>query len=189
MTMFPLRPGIQLPDTTGQGRPASVLILVYPLHSAPHLVLTRRTETVQTHKGQVSLPGGAREGDETIEQTAKREADEELAIRADGLELLGTLSPLYVGVSDYLITPVVALSTLRPNFRADPVEVVEVIEAPLSLFVDPSARRTEEWEIRGAPVRVPFFAVGSHKVWGATAMILAEFSALLERELQSQDPL
>jgi 8-oxo-dGTP pyrophosphatase MutT (NUDIX family) len=188
MTMFPLRPGIPLPDTTGRGRDAGVLVLVYPLHGAPHLVLTRRTETVQNHKGQVSLPGGAREGDETIVQTAQREAQEELAIPADGLELLGTLSPIYVGVSDYLITPVVALSAQRPNFQADPIEVVEVIEAPLSLFVDESARRTEDWEIHGAHVHVPFFAVGQHKVWGATAMILAEFAALLESELRSRDP-
>ena len=184
MEMFPLRPGIPLPETTGLGRAAGVLVLIYPLDNVPHLVLTRRTDTVQSHKGQVSLPGGAHEGDETIEQTALREAREELAVPANRLELLGTLSPLYVGVSDYLITPLVALSPERPHFRPDPLEVVEVIETPLSLLVDASARRIEEWDIRGAAVRVPFFAIGHHKVWGATAMILAEFAALLDGALK-----
>lgn len=66
--------------------------------------------------------------------------------------------------------------------------MVEVIEAPLSLLVDASARRIEQWEIRGAPVQVPYFAIGCHKVWGATAMILAELAALLDGVLQGQTP-
>jgi len=148
-------------------------------------VLTRRTETVQTHKGQISLPGGAREGDETLIATALREAHEELNVTPDGLEVLGTLTPLYVGVSGYLITPVVGIAPQRPPFRPDPLEVVEIIEPPLSILLDPGARREEDWEIRGQPVHVPFFAVGPHKVWGATAMILSEFADLLEISVAS----
>lgn len=99
--------------------------------------------------------------------------------------MLGTLTPLYVGVSDFLITPVVAIASHRPDFFPDPVEVVEVIEAPLAQLVDPAIRVEEDWQIRGVTVRVPFFAIGPNKVWGATAMILAEFVALLEQARQS----
>ena len=166
-------------------RPAAVLILIYPIDETPHLVLTRRTETVQTHKGQISLPGGSHEGQETLVQTALREANEELAVATTGLDVLGTLTPLYVGVSDFLITPVVAIASHRPDFFPDPVEVVEVIEAPLAQLVDPAIRVEEDWQIRGVTVRVPFFAIGPNKVWGATAMILAEFVALLEQARQS----
>jgi 8-oxo-dGTP pyrophosphatase MutT (NUDIX family) len=179
--MWPRRPASPEPPLDGaHGRVAAVLILVYPIASVLHLVLTRRTETVQNHKGQISLPGGAHEGQESLEETALREAREELAIATGGLELLGRLTPLYVGVSDYTITPVVAMTARRPRFRPDPVEVVEAIEVPLSILLDPAARRQEDWEIRGVHARVPFFAIGPHKVWGATAMILAEFAALLE---------
>jgi 8-oxo-dGTP pyrophosphatase MutT (NUDIX family) len=179
--MWPQRPpGIELPGNGRHGRDAAVLILIYPISPTLHLVLTRRTETVQNHKGQISLPGGAHEGAESLQQTALREAHEELAVDPAGLEILGSLTPLYVGVSDYLITPVVALTAHRPDFHPDPVEVVEAIDMPLALLLDPGARREEDWQIRGFTVHVPFFAVGPHKVWGATAMILAELAALLE---------
>jgi len=179
--MFPQRlPGSVPPADNQHGRAAAVLLVVYLIDGDPHLVLTRRTETVQNHKGQISLPGGAREGNETLVETALREANEEVAVQPGDLQVLGTLTPVFVAVSGYLITPVVAVSARRPAFVPDPVEVVEVIEAPLSCLVDPAARREEDWELRGANVHVPYFAIGPHKVWGATAMILAEFAALLE---------
>jgi 8-oxo-dGTP pyrophosphatase MutT (NUDIX family) len=182
--MFPRRiPGNPAPATPNHGRASAVLILVYPAHDELHLVLTRRTDTVQNHKGQISLPGGAREDQETAVENALREANEELAIAPAGLEVLGTLSHVYVGASDYLITPVVAIAPHRPDFQPDPIEVVEVIEAPLSCLLDPAARQEEEREIRGINAQVPFYAIGPHKVWGATAMILAEFAALLENAL------
>jgi 8-oxo-dGTP pyrophosphatase MutT (NUDIX family) len=182
--MLPLRlKGNEAPPNSSRGQQAGVLVLVYPVDAAPHFVLTRRTETVQNHKGQISLPGGAREGDESLTLTALREAHEELGIITGGLEILGTLTPLYVGVSDYLITPVVAVAPQRPQFHPDPIEVAEVIEAPLGVLLDPNARIEEDWEIRGYTVHVPFFKIGSHKVWGATAMMLAEFAALLESTL------
>jgi len=179
--MLPRRqPGNEPVENAGTGRGAAVLILIYAIDGVLHLVLTRRTETVQNHKGQVSFPGGAQEGGENLIQTALREANEELAIPADGLEILGTLTQIYVSVSNYLITPVVALAAERPTFRPDPIEVTEVIEMPLSLLIDPHAHGEEDWDVRGVAVHVPFFIVGQHKVWGATAMILAEFAHLLE---------
>lgn len=173
-------PGAVPPAPDQHGRAAAVLLLVYLLNGEPHLVLTRRAETVHNHKGQISLPGGAREGEESLVETALREAQEEIAVPPADVEVLGALTPIFVAVSGYLISPFVAIAAQRPAFRPDPIEVVETIEAPLSCLLDPALRCTEDWELRGARVHVPYFAIGAHKVWGATAMILAEFAALLE---------
>ncbi len=183
--MWPRRlSGDDLPSTDQHGRDAAVLIIVYPLDGDPYFVLTRRTETVQNHKGQISLPGGAREGDESLVDTALREAREEIAVEPAELDVLGMLTPLYVPVSGYLITPCVAIAARRPTFRPDPLEVVEIIEAPLSCLIDPALRQEDDWPVRGAIAHVPYFAIGPHKVWGATAMILAEFASLLEAARQ-----
>lgn len=183
--MWPRRlPGNEPPPTNQHGRDAAVLILVYLIDADPYLVLTRRVETVQNHKGQISLPGGAHEGEETLVETALREAREEIAVSPGDVQVLGTLTPVYVSVSGYLVTPFVAITAQRPTFRPDPSEVVEAIEAPLNSLLDPALRHEEDWQIRGATVHVPYFAIGSHKVWGATAMILAEFASLLEAACQ-----
>jgi len=175
------RPGGYIPALDRQPKQGGVLILVYPCDGELCLVLTRRTETVANHKGQISFPGGAQEDDETLQQTALREASEELAVPPETLEVLGALTPLYIPPSNYCITPTVALAAARPTFRADPTEVVEVLEVPLRLLLDSQTVGEEEWEVRGIPARVPFYRVGLHKVWGATAMVLAEFLAMLDQ--------
>jgi len=175
------RPGGYIPAQDRQPKQGGVLILVYPCDGELCLVLTRRTETVANHKGQISFPGGAQEADETLQQTALREASEELAVPPETLEVLGALTPLYIPPSNYCITPTVALAAARPNFRADPTEVVEVLEVPLRLLLDSQTMGEEEWEVRGIPARVPFYRLGPHKVWGATAMVLAEFLAMLSQ--------
>lgn len=163
-----------------QPKEGGVLILLYPKDGQLYLVLTRRTETVADHKGQISLPGGAYEaGDGSLEETALRETREELGIDLQGLEVLGALTPLYIPRSDYRIYPYVASCPERPAFHPDPVEVAELLEVPLATLLDPATWREEDWEVRGMTVRVPFFQVGHHKVWGATAMVLSELVTLL----------
>lgn len=173
------RPFHPLPGAS-EPRQAGVLLILYPLHSTLHLVLTVRTSNLNHHSGQVSLPGGGwEEGDGSLQQTALREAREEIGIAAEGLELLGPLTPLYVPPSNNLVHPFVAYASQRPAFHPDPKEVAELLDVPLSLLLDPATQRGEDWIWRGAPLHVPFYAVGEHKVWGATAIILAEFLALL----------
>jgi 8-oxo-dGTP pyrophosphatase MutT (NUDIX family) len=157
---------------------ASVLILLYPGADGLTLTLTRRTDTVENHRGQISLPGGAQENDEDLAQTALREAYEEVGIDPASVELLGKLTPLYIPVSGFRVHPFVGYSPHRPTFRSDPIEVAEVIEVPLALLLDPHTERTEVWDWRGQLVPVPFFQVGPYQIWGATAMILAEFLAV-----------
>jgi 8-oxo-dGTP pyrophosphatase MutT (NUDIX family) len=158
---------------------AGVLILLYPLDGQLCFPLTKRPESVEYHKGQISLPGGSQENGESLYQTALREAQEEVGVAADSVELIGQLSQLYVPPSNFCIRPFVGYVAQRPNFQIEAVEVAELIEAPLDALFDPATTRMEDWEIRGGVWPIPFYQFGPHKVWGATAMILSEFAAML----------
>lgn len=174
----------EIPDNY---REASVLLLLYPHHQPDqlelelHVVLTRRPDYPGTHGGQISLPGGRREGDETLQITALREAYEEIGLDPAAVKVLGQLSPLYTPPSNFYIYPFIAYSPVRPAFQPDVKEVAELIEAPLHLLFDPSIQREEIWHFPNyGERRVPFFDVFGHCVWGATAMILSEFLTLLQ---------
>ncbi len=172
--IFPLPPDVH-------PREAAVMILLYPALSGLYFVLTRRTETVESHKGQISLPGGAQEPGESLPETALREAGEELGIDSSCIEILdGPLTSVYIPVSGFRATPFVGFTGERPNITAAADEVVEIIETPLEMFVDEQNIIEEEWTIRGYQGLVPFFSVHGHKVWGATAMILGEFAEMLK---------
>ncbi|MCG2768444.1 MAG: CoA pyrophosphatase [Chloroflexota bacterium] len=176
--------GLPLGHSPKQG---GVLLLLYPIDSYLHLVLTRRTEQVANHKGQISLPGGAREpGDHSLLETALRETREELGIRTDQLQVLGPLTSLYIPPSDYCIQPYVAYADARPDFSPEPTEVEELLEMSLNHLLDPVTREEEIWELRGHPVVVPFYRLGEHKIWGATAMVLSEFEVMLRRSYMGQ---
>jgi 8-oxo-dGTP pyrophosphatase MutT (NUDIX family) len=179
ITMAP-RPRAFSPPAGVEPRQAGVLLLLYPIRCVLHLVLTVRTPNLNHHSGQISLPGGGwEEGDASLQETALREAQEEIGIATDGLELIGSLTPLYVPPSNNLVYPLVAYAPQRPALRPDPKEVAELLEVPLHLLLDPATRREEDWMWRGAPLHVPFYAVGEHRVWGATAIILAEFVTMI----------
>lgn len=174
------RPGTErILDPNLECRSAGVLVLLYPGKTELQLVLTRRSESVNSHQGQISFPGGATETGETSRDAAVREAWEELAIRPETLTLLGKLSPLYIPPSGFCIYPTVAYTDERPDFLPSPDEVAEVIEVPVAQFLAPRTRRVENWQRRGQPTKVPLYQVGPHKVWGATAMVLCELASLL----------
>jgi 8-oxo-dGTP pyrophosphatase MutT (NUDIX family) len=167
-------------------RQAGVLLLLYPIHDVLHLVLTVRTSNLNHHSGQISLPGGGwEEGDNSYQETALRETREEIGIGSDGLECLGPLTPLYIAPSNNCVHPFVAYLPQRPVFRPDPTEVAELLEVPLHQLAAPETRREEDWIWRGATLHVPFYTVDEHKVWGATAIVMAEFLTLLSRGLNS----
>ncbi len=167
-------------------RDAAALILLYPLDDAPHLLLTVRGGGLRHHTGQVSLPGGAVDPGETIEAAALREAMEEVGVEPRGVDVLGRLTPLHVPVSGFLLHPVVGVAGRRPPFMPAPAEVARLLEVPLAHLLDGARRRTEhqvrERAGRIVEMEVPFFDVEDEKVWGATAMILAELAALLETD-------
>lgn len=182
------RPFIDADAARARGsREGGALLLVYPWRGAPHTVLTLRSVGLRDHAGQISLPGGRIEAGESPADAALREAWEELAVPPAGLDVLGALTPVYIPPSHFLVHPIVAARRTRPDFRPQATEVAEAIEVPIERFLDDACRRVETWDIRGERRRVPFFDLGRHKVWGATAMILREF-AIVWREALRADP-
>jgi 8-oxo-dGTP pyrophosphatase MutT (NUDIX family) len=185
MLMAPQNPGHRVVAVArAQGcREGGVLALLYPVEGQAHLVLTVRSESLRTHAGQISLPGGRIDPGEDAMQAALREAWEELGIVREELDILGTLSELYIPPSNFCLTPVVAATHRRPDFRPHDAEVAALIEAPMYLLSDPATIHEEMRFIAGEERRVPYFLLGTQKVWGATAMILAEL-VVLWREMQ-----
>jgi 8-oxo-dGTP pyrophosphatase MutT (NUDIX family) len=172
---FGWRPG-QLPD---DARHSGVLLLLYPKAGEPMFVLTVRNRDLQHHAGQVSLPGGAVEPDETVDEAALREAHEEIGVEPEEVRIVGGLSSLHVPVSGNVLHPRVGTARRRPDLRPDHREVEAILEVPVRTLADPSVLDVETRQYRGRAVEVPFFALGGEKVWGATAMVLAEFLAVL----------
>jgi 8-oxo-dGTP pyrophosphatase MutT (NUDIX family) len=167
-------------DPPANARPAGVLILLYPRDGEWHFPLMKRVEDGLTHSGQISLPGGSQEAGESIRETALREACEEVGAGCTEVDVLGQLTTIYIPPSNFLVTPTVGCVDQRPDFQLESREVRELIEVPLSTLFDPTVVKREPWTLRGTQVEVPFFQIGPHKVWGATAMILSEFKMILE---------
>ncbi len=165
-------------------RLAGVLVLLYPdAQACLQFVLIQRTEYPGVHSGQISLPGGRREGDEALQQTALREAEEEVGVPAADVEVLGKLASLYVPPSDFDIHPIVGYFPAHPTWRPEKSEVAEIIEVPLDLLLDDSVKEQETLNRDGVPIPILFYRVGRHKVWGATAIILSELEIRLRTAL------
>jgi 8-oxo-dGTP pyrophosphatase MutT (NUDIX family) len=172
------------PPGAPEPRPGAVLVLLYPHAETIYLPLTVRNPDLPTHSGEVSLPGGSYdESDGDLSVTAMREAWEELAIPMEAVQLWTRLTPVWIPVSNFQITPFVGWSEQRPAFGPAIEEVAEVIEAPLSILLQPEIVRTEDRVIRGRAMHIPYFVVGEHKVWGATALVLAEVVGKLRAEI------
>lgn len=178
------RPGsLNPPSSQSTPRKSGVLILLFSSEHTGELcfVLTRRTESVADHKGQISLPGGAVDTDDpSIAHTAVREACEEVGVCSDTMRILGSLTPIYIPPSDFCVHPYVAYMLQSPQFLPQPEEVAEILEVPLTYLLDNKNIVVEEWLLDDEVKQVPFFNVYGNKVWGATAVVLSEFAAILE---------
>lgn len=171
---------LKFPD---DARAAAALLLVYPHDHTVHIALTVRGSQMRNHTGQVSFPGGRVDDGESVEQAALREANEEVGVDPGAIEVLGRLTPLHIPVSRYLLHPVIGCASMRPAFQRAEWEVARIIEAPVSLLHAPGTIkreiRTRVVNGQSINVDVPFYDIDGEKVWGATAMVLAEFCALL----------
>jgi len=171
---------LKVPEGTRDG---AALILVYPHDDTFLLPLTVRGSGLRNHTGQVSLPGGRVDDGETIEGAALREADEEIGVARDSVLVLGRLTPLHIPVSNFLLHPVVGFVDARPVFNRAEWEVARIIEPTLGQLRDPATTKREFRNRTTAgetiQIDVPFFDIDQEKVWGATAMVLAEFCAIL----------
>jgi 8-oxo-dGTP pyrophosphatase MutT (NUDIX family) len=145
-----------------------------------HIILTVRSDRVR-HSGQVSLPGGVVDPGETYEQAAMREAHEEVALALDRVRLLGALTPLDIPVSGFRLHPIVATHPTRPTLTPSDDEVARILEIGVDDLLNPAHFVTTERQRDGVAFTVPAFRVAGVEIWGATAMVLAEFLALLGR--------
>jgi 8-oxo-dGTP pyrophosphatase MutT (NUDIX family) len=172
-----------LPDPALVWRPAAALLLLYPQDGEWWLPLTVRGAGLRHHGGQVSLPGGRLDRpDESIVAAALREANEEVGIAAADVEVLGELTPLAIPVSGFVLHPVVGALADRPTFVPAAAEVDRLIEVPIARLLQPDAVAWEQRVMAQAPdvtIEVPYFALDGARVWGATAMVLAELIAVL----------
>ena len=168
--------------TTDRIRHAAGLLLLFPVPAPPsdraHIVLTVRGETPR-HAGQVSLPGGVVEPGETFEQAALREAHEEVALERDNVRVIGALTPLDIPVSGFRLYPIVGAAGERPHLTPADGEVAHILEVGIDDLLDPRAVGRSARERDGIALTVPGFHVAGHEIWGATAMVLAEFLTLL----------
>jgi 8-oxo-dGTP pyrophosphatase MutT (NUDIX family) len=172
-------PGDDGSSPQGDLRNAAVLIPLFLREDAVHVVLTKRTDRVRTHQGQISFPGGAWEdGDATLLDTALREAREEVGLRAEDVEVLGVLDDVPTAVSGFLVRPFVAVIPHPYEFVQDVAEVAGLLSPPLDVFADDERRRTETRERDGLRYEVHYFDVEGEVVWGATARMLV---ALVDR--------
>ena len=143
-----------------------------------HIILTVRADGLR-HGGQVSLPGGVVDPGETFEQAALREAHEEVALAPHEVRVLGALTPLDIPVSGFRLHPIVAVQLSRPQLTPSDGEVARILEISVAELLDPENFGTAERESDGVAFTVPAFRVAGVEIWGATAMVLAEFIALL----------
>ena len=172
---------------TQEPKCAAVMLLVFSdARQRLQVVLTLRNADLRGHSGQVSFPGGQQDAaDPSPFGTALRETVEEIGICAAKVSPLGALADLYIPVSNFLVQPVVAGYDGIPQFTPDPREVAAVFTFALEDLLCADFKCQERRRMRGADVRVPFYAVAGHKVWGATAMMLSELEGRLRCALSS----
>jgi 8-oxo-dGTP pyrophosphatase MutT (NUDIX family) len=156
--------------------PAAVLIPLYEKAGEHYLVVTKRTETVNYHRGQISFPGGVHQvGDESLMDTALRESWEEIGLNPRDVEILGELDSMCTFTTNYVVSPFVAAIPYPYEFRANPGEVEEIIEVPLAALLDRSNFREELQPLQGRLIPQYFYQYGDRVIWGATARILKQF--------------
>jgi 8-oxo-dGTP pyrophosphatase MutT (NUDIX family) len=181
-------PELLLPRTPPPGRPgrpAAVLVLLYPDGDGmTRVVLTERASRDGHHSGEVSFPGGKAEHDDVdLAATALREAREEVGLdaAAAGVRVIGLLEGFWIPVSDFEVTPVVAVASHRPTLTPSPAEVARIVEPPMARFLPDAPIEIVERTIRDWPLRYGAYDVEGLSVWGATARILSQLGAVLTR--------
>lgn len=167
------RERISIADPTGT--PAGVLVPLFAKDGETHVLLTLRSQNLPSHKGHISFPGGAcEEGDKDILETALRETYEEVGIKPNEVTVLGKLDDV-IAVSNHTVTPIVGVIPYPYDFKVSTEEIDELVEVPLSFFMNPQNCRIEPKMFRGREVRVYYYQYGKFLVWGLTAYILREF--------------
>jgi 8-oxo-dGTP pyrophosphatase MutT (NUDIX family) len=163
---------------------SAVLILFYPKGGELTVLLTKRTEDVEHHKGQISFPGGSMDDDDdTLIVTALRESEEEIGLPRSIVRVLGVFDD-YETPSGFVITPVIGCVEILPPLAPHVAEVAEILEVPVSMFLNPDNERIEQRIRHSVVLDVYFYRHGGHEIWGATAAILRSFLLSLRQSLE-----
>jgi 8-oxo-dGTP pyrophosphatase MutT (NUDIX family) len=157
---------------------AAVLVPMHGWPENPGLVLTERRSDLKRHAGEISFPGGRRDGGEELMETALREAEEEIGLSPDNVEVVGALPPIGTFVTNYKVTPFVGLIEEGMRFEPNPAEVESVLVASLEDLAAGYERR--RLVRRGVPIKTDTYLVADKLIWGATARILAMFFERLD---------
>ncbi len=164
-------------------RRAAVLILLFPSEEQVSTVFIERVEHINDkHSGQISFPGGSLEpGDSSVEDCALRESHEEIGVDPSSVNILGRLSPLYIPVSNYQVTPVIGMTNSTPSFFPEAREVSSILPVSVQTFTQPDVIKRMDMKVQAGITlkNVPYYNVKSRVIWGATAMIMSEFLQLI----------
>ena len=171
-------------ETPDFARKAGVMMVLYLKESDWHTAFLKRTmNRNDAHAGQISLPGGRyEEEDSTLLHCALRETEEEIGIPQGDIDVVGSLSSLYVYASNHLVHPFVGFLNNPPEFRIDQSEVHSVIEAPVNYLADHTVVKMTDLSVRGFQLKnVPYYDLFGEVMWGATAMMVSEFLNIWKR--------
>lgn len=173
------------PKVPDNARPSAVLCLLYPHLDDLHVLLMKRKEDKGAHSAQVSFPGGRFEqSDLDLSTTALREANEEVGVDPEAVDLIGALTPLYIPVSNFQVFPYVGYMPQRPAFTPNPDEVSYIIETPLNDLLHDTRKTTTDVSspvMPGLIRNVKAYRLDDGTIiWGATAMIISELEAVLK---------
>ncbi|MCC8174269.1 MAG: CoA pyrophosphatase [Odoribacter sp.] len=160
---------------------SAVMILAIPSEDKLVIPFIKRTQKGRHHAGQIALPGGKKEeSDNSFIETALREYKEEIGVKSEDIVILGTLSPIYIPVSNFTIHPVVGTTIKKPTFKKCEDEVEEIILVPISELFNPENKRTQNFSQDRREVTAPGYHIGGYFIWGATAMIIAEMEQIMK---------
>lgn len=169
----------KLPKKNTLPKKGAVLILLFAKNDELFFLLTERADNLKFHSGQISFPGGSFEdSDTTLQQTALRETFEETGFKVCENQIIGKLTPLYIPVSNFEVFPFVAISSETPKWKKNNSEVKSLIEVSLSDFIHQQPLMMYK-DTGSKKIKIPYFLISNKIVWGATAMILNEFKAIL----------
>jgi 8-oxo-dGTP pyrophosphatase MutT (NUDIX family) len=171
------------PPLQPETREAAVLVPVFELHGEARVVLTRRPDAMANHSGEVAFPGGKIDPrlDASPRDAALREAEEEIGLARESVEVIGELDTMHTVAGPFLIAPFVGVVEEPPSLVPHPREVERVFDVALSELLRDGVHHEERWELFGQERGMHFFALEEETVWGATARILAGFLAHLMR--------
>ena len=168
-------------------RRAAVLLPLYETEAGPRFVLTKRTELVPTHKGQISFPGGGfQTADGDLHTTALRESEEEIGLRRGDVAVVGVLDDTVTAASAHIVRPFVGFIPYPYSFRLDSFEIERLVHLPLRPLMEPNCFREEIRERDGRPHSVYFFEYDGQTIWGLTARILKQFVEVVGMPLHRQ---